>query len=1036
MTNYSLLDVLDSYIVDDDDEGVPRLIQNSPYYSNDEAIEVLRTHLGALTLLSLNCQSLQSKFSEIQIYNELFKENGCPFSIITLQETWLSSDNDTSHLQLDGYDFIHKPMQCSLHGGVGIYIQNNLKYQILEYEGNPEVWDGIFIEITLKCITADRKIILGNIYRPPRNNLENYNKFNEDLQNIFESLSHSNSELVITGDFNFDLLKLKDKEHINTFFDTFCTNGMFPKITQPTRITENSKTLIDNCFVKVSAMSSRTTSGILQQNISDHQPYFVAFQCFDRNMKNPRYVKTMKMISDAQMSFKCELAQTCCLSKFNTGNYDNPNSNYNILDSILKTAMEKHMPIRYVKYNKHRHKKSNWITQGIIRSIKFRDTLYKRYRATSTDDPLHNTLKINLHTYNRILKQIIRKAKTSYYQSCFEKYKNDTKNTWKTIKTIINKDSAKTNLPETFKINNERESCPKKIADAFNNFFVQIGPELANSIQNPVSNISHMDYLLRPITTGFQYKNVSEQDIQKIIKDLKPKTSYGRDRLSNTLLKLISPEITPVLTLIINQTLNTGIFPESLKIAKVLPVHKKDANDVFTNYRPISVLSSVSKVFERVIHDQLCQYFIDNNLFFHSQYGFRSKHSTELAACEIIDRIVCGMDRNKVPVSIFLDLSKAFDTLDHDILLDKLKYYGLSGNSFKLMKSYLSNRKQYVIFNDICSDLSSIKTGVPQGSILGPLLFIIYLNDFSNVCNVFNPIIYADDTALYATLDAFGTDAEVLQANINCELKTINRWFIINKLSLNKDKTKAMLFHPPQRHVQNISIDIDSTNIEFLTEFNYLGINFDSNLSWKSHIGKISKKISRTIGVMNKLRNYVPTYILRTLYNSLIFPHLNYGILVWGNSANRLIKLQKRAIRVVANAKYNAHTQPLFRKLCLLSINDILKMQDLKFLYKLENENLPAYFISDMFIRQSHFHNYSTRNINDFRVPRSQHIFALNSPRFRLPQVFNQCPQNVKDKIFTHSYSGYTRYIKHCMIENYETVCSIRDCYICNRVQN
>jgi len=1032
MTSYSLLDVLDSDL-GDDDEGAPTLIENSPYYTNEEAVDLLKTRPNALTLLSLNCQSLQSKFSQLQIYNEFFEENGCPFSIISLQETWLSNDYDTSHLQLNGYDFIHVPRQCSLHGGVGIYIRNTLIYQVLHIKGNPEVWDGIFIEITLKCSNSEKKLILGNIYRPPRENLDNYSSFNEDLQEILEIYSHSNSEIVITGDFNIDLLKMKEKEHVSTFFDTLCSNGLFPKITQPTRFTDNSKTLIDNCFMKVSANFTGTTAGILQQNISDHQPYFVAFNNLVKNTQSSKYVKVLKMNLDAQVCFKNDLAHACSIQKFNQGNYDDPNTNYNIFESILKTAMDKHMPVRYEKYKKHKHKNSNWITQGIIRSIKFRDSLYRRYRATATDDPLYNTLKTNLHTYNRILKQSIRKAKTAYYRSCFEKYKDDTKNTWKTIKNIINKDSLKSNFPETFKINNERESSPKKIADAFNEYFVQIGPQLANSTQNPASNRSHRDYLLTPITTSFQFKNVSVSDVQKIIKELKSKTSYGKDRLSNNLLKLISPEISPVLTLIINQSLNTGIFPESLKIAKVLPVHKKDANDVFTNYRPISVLSSVSKVFERVIHDQLCQYFTDNNLLFDSQYGFRSKHSTELAALELIDRIVCGMDKSKIPVSIFLDLSKAFDTLDHDILLDKLQYYGLYGRNLDLMKSYLNSRQQYVVFNDIFSDLSFIKTGVPQGSILGPLLFIIYLNDFAKVCSVFKPVIYADDTALFATLEAFGTDADVLQTNITCELKTINSWFMTNKLSLNKDKTKAMLFHPPQRQVQNITIHIDDTSIEFLTEFNYLGINFDSNLSWKSHISKISKKVSRTIGVMNKLKNYLPTHILRILYNSLIFPHLNYGILVWGNSANKLLKLQKKAIRVVANVKYNAHTQPLFKKLGLLTVTDILELQDLKFLYKLENGSLPTYFTSTMFKRQSQIHSYSTRQTDDFRIPQSKHVFVSNSPRFRLPPVFNNCPQNIKDKILTHSYSGYIRYIKHVMTQNYEDTCSIQDCFICNR---
>ena len=217
--------------------------------------------------------------------------------------------------------------------------------------------------------------------------------------------------------------------------------------------------------------------------------------------------------------------------------------------------------------------------------------------------------------------------------------------------------------------------------------------------------------------------------------------------------------------------LNTGIYPDELKIAKIKPIFKKGDNKDFTNYRPISLLPSISKIFERVIYNQLYSYFNDNKLFFTSQYGFRKEHSTELACIEIVDRIIQKLDKNEIPINIYLDLSKAFDTLNHDILLAKLKFYGISGIAYQLFESYLTNRKQFVEYDDIKSDTLDIISGVPQGSILGPLLFIIYMNDISESSNLFDFINYADDTTLNSVLSTFESNRyQDNSNNINSEI--------------------------------------------------------------------------------------------------------------------------------------------------------------------------------------------------------------------------------------------------------------------------
>jgi hypothetical protein len=351
------------------------------------------------------------------------------------------------------------------------------------------------------------------------------------------------------------------------------------------------------------------------------------------------------------------------------------------------------------------------------------------------------------------------------------------------------------------------------------------------------------------------------------------------------LIKTIKHEILKPLTIIINQTLNTGIFPDNLKIAKVIPLYKKDDEMIFSNYRPISLLPAISEFFERIMFNQLYNYFQTHKLFYSSQYGLRAGHSTELAALDLIDRILSEMDKGNIPICIFLDLSKAFDTLDPLILLDKLNYYGIDNIEAKLFKSYLTDRTQYVDFDDTSSATLPISTGVPQGSILGPLLFIIYMNDIAEITNLFDMIIYADDTTLQSTLNCFNPDPKVnINDKINIEINHISEWLSSNKLSLNIGKSKFMIFHHPNKKFNEPQIAINNIQIEQGTSFNFLGITIDKQLTWKQHVDKICGKISRAIGILNKLKNLLPLQIKINMYNSMISSHINYGILAWGNN--------------------------------------------------------------------------------------------------------------------------------------------------------
>ena len=338
--------------------------------------------------------------------------------------------------------------------------------------------------------------------------------------------------------------------------------------------------------------------------------------------------------------------------------------------------------------------------------------------------------------------------------------------------------------------------------------------------------------------------------------------------------------------------ITTGIFPDSFKKSKIIPLFKKGEPSLLVNYRPICLLPTISKIYERIIHNQMYDYFNDNNLLAEQQYGFRKLHSIEFAPVKLADYISKQMESGKIPCSLYIDLSKAFDTLCYDILLHKLRYYGFSGTELKLLRCYLRNREQYVKYNNYQSELIDISTGVPQGSILGPLLFSICINDLITVSDKLNFIMHADDTTIYFNLEDF--DPTCLEADITNELEKVNIWLKLNKLSLNTQKTKSMVFHQKQKNVREINLSIDHNQIEQIPVFNFLGIIFDENLSWKNHTKMIANKISRVTGILYRLKSVFPKEVLVTLYKTLIASYIHYGLLVWGMDCNRIEGLQKK----------------------------------------------------------------------------------------------------------------------------------------------
>lgn len=475
-----------------------------------------------------------------------------------------------------------------------------------------------------------------------------------------------------------------------------------------------------------------------------------------------------------------------------------------------------------------------------------------------------------------------------------------------------------------------------------NNYFVEAGP---NAVKNINSAINFDYYLKNKVPDSIFLNPVTEAEVLLCAASLPSKHSAGFDGLSVFLLQRIINSVAMPLTLIINKSLQHGIVPDLCKIARIVPIFKSgDATD-YTNYRPISVLPAISKIFEKLALKRLSSFLDKHNILHNSQHGFRANHSTCTAALDVLNVVTQALDKRLLTLSLFIDISKAFDSINHHILLSKLDHYGVRGIANRWFQSYLLGRFQYTESVGSSSSLRSIVAGVPQGSILGPILFILYVNDLFFVNADAKVVMYADDT----TISISRPNAANLMADAVTIFTQFSIWYRSNKLALNSKKTKYVIFCQSEvaRGNDNNFIDnltFDDFSISRVNSLCYLGVILDQNLSWRNHINAVRDKVARGAAMLKILHNFLPRGCLISIYNAYILPYLSYCIEVWGNACSSylypLLILQKKCIRIVCNAPYLEHCKPLAKNLNVLLLNDLYFVSVAVLMYKAFHDNV------------------------------------------------------------------------------------------------
>ena len=658
------------------------------------------------------------------------------------------------------------------------------------------------------------------------------------------------------------------------------------------------------------------------------------------------------------------------------------------------------------------------MTADLLAAMRKRDRLAKVKERRSEYKKLRNEIVA-----------MVRRAQKSYINDQIKESVGDMKKHWKIIKQVTGKTNNKEDVTTNFYyegrwIENEQEN-----ADKFNEYLANIGKQTNQSVGASTHNAQY--YLSKHSAANQEsllLSDISNLDVIEACKRFSHKTSKDPSGFQQNILLNDSDIMAPCLAHLANSSFKTGIFPENGKVARVIPVYKnKGTKHNYGNYRPISLLPIISKIIERLIYNKVFDFLVRYDILFESQYGFRTGHNTTHAALDFVGSIEKALEKGEHVIGIFCDLSKAFDTLNHEILLSKLEHYGIRDTALSWFRSYLANRRQFVDWNGFKSDSLPLETGVPQGSILGPLLFLLYINDLPAAVSL-KSVMFADDTNLLISSDNFS----YLIQTLNEELGKINDYFKANQLKLNAQKTKMVYFCKKKSStaIDEAIVKLDGTKLEFEESASFLGLQIDSHLNWDKHCTKVANTISRNNSMINRVKKLLPPATLKLLYYSFIQPHLQYGLTVWGGCSNqnkkRVISIQKRSIRTVCKAYFNSHTEPRMKKLGILKLEDLYKQQCIVNVHDCVHENAPSPIqnLVQLECNVSRFNLRSnTQNPLNVTTPITKSRISTQSFSARGPFFWNSVSTELKG--ITRK-SSFKNKIKRTLLDEYQAA---SDCH-------
>lgn len=863
------------------------------------------------TVLTFNIRSINRNFDNFLV---TYQRLNIGFDVIILTECWLSETSSVG--QIPGYTSFSTRKNINQNGGVVIYVADKWT--------NVSVYEPDFSDANCLIIDIKNYFSVVGIYRSP--SFKNIDGF---LSSLDTQLSHlkQRSSIILAGDINIDILESTNSKPASEYVCLLAEHGLVPAIDAPTR----NDACLDHIFVKYNKL---VKSVVCETDLTDHDLAMAVFALTHNEIGRPNRISTKRNVK----------AITEDLEKVNWSKVMEKLTVSEAADTfseIIVNTVQRHTSD--VKVRRSKHNLKPWITPGLIRCMKHRDKLHKQ----SKNAPDDHSLKITYTRYRNYCNCLLRKLKATYENNVLNENKNNPKQLWRTIKDICHTTTKRADCSEQLLPENPCEN--KHTLESHAQYFASVGESLANNStlkSNGYPITAQTNNARKPPISSFFFNPTDVQEVLTTINNLRKETSPGIDGISNSIVKQIKGVIVEPLTYVINLSLATGVFPDKWKTALICPIYKNGAKNLISNYRPISLLGVFSKILEKIVNIRLISYLEKRGLLSDRQFGFRRGKSTEQAVELFTNLAVARLDKAQKCVGVFLDLAKAFDTVSVPLLLNKLENMGIRGLALQWFHSYLTDRRLCLRLGKLVSDPHFVKYGVPQGSILGPTLFILYIDDIHKLSLRNAEIIcYADDTAILF----YDTSWKSVMATAENGLTLIADWLCRNMLTLNTNKTKYVRFRKteasaPKAALQaNIKIHMcrtysfdkpesqvlvsESCNCEVIEETNkikYLGVTLDNKLTFRQHTQMIAAKVRKLIHVMKRLRNCADIDTLRIVYYALCQSLLNYCILVWGGTGKTIMmeleRAQRSILKVMLNKPFLYSTDKLYCESKVLSV--------------------------------------------------------------------------------------------------------------------
>ena len=906
---------------------------NNTCYSDLNQNSIKFNQIKGLKIVFYNVRSLVQHSDEVKC---LINDNN--IDILCCVETWLTNKHFDNEYNLSNYDILRCDRFGRRGGGVALYIRqsNKITYQLIESQINNNYQ---IIHIRIKQFETNYFDVIS-VYRPPDTRQESDERFIEFLETL------ESEDVIIGGDFNKDFYNSKDSEWFRNLTDI----GFKQQIRSATRITDRSNTCIDHIYVKNT--EKYNNFGIILTEISDHLPIFISRKSIHNKSFENKIIKYNDWKRFDRKGFDISIKYLMddikktknidkCVEKFNT----------KVIQLCDKFVPKKEIMIK--------NRSIPYITRDLRRLMCERNEVKNRFNKFKRKNIIKHELFEKYKNLRNRINIELKKNKKEWFEKEINKTKNNSRKLWRTISNVIPSKKSEKFQKNKLDFN----------VNEMNDHFIQT-PE---SIVNSFGETFHFEDMTPLCNECFSLPKVEEKDVKEIINNFDETKAVGIDGISAKHLKRLII-LVPIITYLINKCLIDLKVPDLWKTAKVKALHKNGRKDVLANYRPISILSTISKIMEKIIYQNLYSFLIENKLLSKSQFGFRGGHSCTDALLSMTNEIFLQKNKGKKVCVLTLDITKAFDTVCHQILIYKLFRIGFDWKSILWFTSYLCKRKQFVKEGNNISNTRELSVAVPQGSLLGPLLFSIYINQLADIELYGQIVFYADDCSIVYSADNYNE----LEIMIEKSLKNINEWMNKNRLKINIEKSNYMLIDFSGRLSKDLSLKIGNCLLKRVSETKVLGIIIDNRLSFKSHIDFVCKKLSSRIGLLSRLKQFLPQNTLNLIFKSILQPLIDYGITVYGftfdTHIKRIQRLQNRAARVISSS--NDDISLLFQN---LKWNSFLKRRNYFcsiFIYKCLNKLSPELCNSFFHYKKSEIRTKSVLNSELFLPKKYSETFG------------------------------------------------------------